>query len=151
MPDHLPDPDAAADPAQLAARLRVVVGRLHRQLRRSQVEQLTPSQLAVLVTVEGRGPLRLGELAAIEDVTPPTLSRLVASVEERGLLRRSTESGDRRVAVVELTAKGRRSLQRMRTERTLWLSQRVAGLSPEQRTALASALDALEELVSNVE
>jgi DNA-binding MarR family transcriptional regulator len=136
--------------AEVAARLRVAVGRLIRYLRHHAVEQLTVSQLSALATL-GNGPLRLGELAAAENISPSTLTRIVASLEERGLVARRQDADDRRVIWTELTATGTDLLERMRQERTLYLARRVATLDAPDRAALETALPVLEALASETE
>ena len=77
--------------AETAARLRVAIARLARQLRQHSPGGLTPSQWSALATVEQFGPLRIGDLAEREGVTAPTATRVVASLEEAGLLSRATD------------------------------------------------------------
>ena len=84
----------AADQVELATRMRLAIGRLHRRISRRAVGGLTPSQLSVLATVEQHGPLRLGRLAVREVITPPTVTRLVASLQERELVDRVTDPMD---------------------------------------------------------
>lgn len=136
--------------SEIAARLRVAVGRLIRYLRQHAVEQLTISQLSALATLS-HGPLRLGELAAAENISPSTLTRIVASLEERGLVARRQDDDDRRVTWTELTTKGTEVLEGMRRERTLYLARRVAALDARERAALETALPVLEALASDPE
>src|ERR1700759_945122 len=110
-----------ADEAELVTRLRVAVGRIARQLRQSHSGGLTVSQLSALFAIEQRGSVRLGDLATIEGVAPSTLSRIVSSVEEAGLVTRVPDPDDRRSAWISLSAEGRRVIADLRTERTLLL------------------------------
>ena len=110
--------------------MRLAVGRLHRRLSRRAVGGLTPSQLSVLVTVEQHGPLRLGELANREVITPPTVTRLVASLHERELVKRVTDPEDGRAALIEVADAGRALLDEIRRERTAFIAQRIARLDP---------------------
>src|SRR3984957_5465273 len=89
--------------AETAARLRIAVARLARQLRQHSPGGLTPSQWSALVSVEENASLRIGDLADREGVSAPTATRLVASLEEQGLLSRTTDPADRRTAYVALT------------------------------------------------
>ncbi len=132
--------------AVTAARLRVAIARLTRRLRQHAVENLTISQLSALATVSDSGELRLGDLAAAEGVSPSTLSRLIAGLEERGLVQRRPDEQDRRVAWMSLTPDGHALVARLRQERTLYLAQRVAALPPEERSRLDAALPVLEAL-----
>lgn len=129
-----------------AGRLRVVIVRLSRELRRHSIGGLTPTQLSALTTVERCGPVRLGELAASEGITPSTLTRLVSVLEERGYVDRRTDPGDARSSRVAVTARGQRLLARNRDETTAALAARLNELTPEQRMLLDQALPALEQL-----
>jgi DNA-binding MarR family transcriptional regulator len=135
------------DVAQVdAARLRLAIGRLSRRLRRHQLAGLTPGQVAALATVDSSGPLRLSELAAIEGIAPSTLTRLVAALEERGYVQRSTVAADARASELVITAGGRDVLHRIRQESTTALAGALAALQPGQLAALAAALPAIEQL-----
>jgi DNA-binding MarR family transcriptional regulator len=105
-------------------------------------------QTSVLVTLEEHEPLRLSELARREAVTPPTMSRVLAALDDAGLLVRTPDPQDARSALVELSAEGRSMIERLRTERTALLAQRLDRLSQEHREALAAAVPALEALVT---
>ena len=94
----------AARAAELAADLRLVVGRLARSLRQADDGGLTPSQLSALSSIDALGSVRLGDLAAAERVTSPTLTKIVANLEAAGLVQRSADPDDRRAARVSLTA-----------------------------------------------
>lgn len=133
---------------ELVVRLRVAIGRIARQLRQSQAGGLTVTQLSALVTLEQRGPLRLTDLAAVEGITPSTLSRIVAPLEERGYLVRTTDPADRRSSFVAVSDRAVDVLARLRVERTVLLSRRIASLDDSSRAALAAALPALERLTN---
>jgi DNA-binding MarR family transcriptional regulator len=128
------------------ARLRLAIGRLNRRMRLESSTDLTPLQTAVLVALEEHAPLRLTELARREAVTPPTMSRAIASLDEAGMLERRADPSDARSALIELSDPGRRAIERARTARTATLTSRLDRLSSEQRAALARALPALEAL-----
>src|SRR3984957_15205778 len=127
-------------------RLRVALARLARRLRRHEMLGLTPTQLAALATVEQAGPLRLGDLAAAEGIAPSTLTRLVAVLEELGYVRRDADPKDARASTLAITVEGHETMERLRAENSALLTQRVMLLTPQQRTALADALPALEAL-----
>lgn len=131
----------------LAARLRVAVTRLNRRLRQQSLAGLSPTQAQVLGTVNRLRRPTLGELAAAEQVQPPTMTRLVAAMESAGLLRRLADETDRRVFRVELTAEGRRTLERVRSLKDAYLSQRLAELGPGQRDQALELAALLERLV----
>lgn len=131
---------------ELAARLRMTLGRLNRRVRQHGPQTLSSSQASTLSSVEALGPVRLGDLAAHEGVTAPTQSRLVGSLEQQGLLRRMPDPEDRRATLLAITPQGRRQLEQLRGERSAFLVSQIATLTDEQRAALVAALDALEAL-----
>jgi DNA-binding MarR family transcriptional regulator len=135
-------------PAELAARLRVAVGRLQRQLRRRAVGDLTLSQISALVSLEQHGPLRAGDLAGRESVSAPTMTRILAVLEERGLVARTVDPADRRASSVLLTEVGGATLATLRRQRTAFLTERVGRLDPDGRRRLADAVEVLEQLVA---
>jgi DNA-binding MarR family transcriptional regulator len=137
--------EMSADP-ELAARLRVAVGRLHRRIRLDS-NDVPPLQLSTLVSIQDHGPLRLGELAAREAVSAPTMTRVLAALDERGLILRKPDPVDARSTRVELSPTGIRALAEVRSRRTALLDARLARLTAEQRAALEAALPALEAMV----
>jgi DNA-binding MarR family transcriptional regulator len=142
-------PTEGQDPgAELAARLRVAVGRLQRQLRRGAVGDLTLSQISALVSLEQHGPLRAGDLAIRESVSAPTMTRILAVLEERGLVAREVDPADRRASSVQLTPAGAEMLATLRRERTAFLADRLTQLDEKERLRLADAVDVLEQLVA---
>lgn len=132
--------------AEVAARLRLVVSRLARHLRQHAAGGLTPSQFSALTTIDYHGSLRLGELANLEAVAPPTITRVVGALVEAGLVERRGDPGDARSALVAVTDAGRRAMRAVRAERTALLARRLQRLSPEQREQLPIAVDLLEVL-----
>ena len=134
--------------AELAARLRVAVGRLQRQLRRRAVGDLTLSQVSALVSLEQHGPLRAGDLAARESVSAPTMTRILAVLEQRGLVAREVDPSDRRASSVALTPAGGDVLGTLRRERTAFLADRLSRLDDDERRRLADAVEVLEQLVA---
>jgi DNA-binding MarR family transcriptional regulator len=88
----------------------------------------------------------LGDLAVAERVQPPTLTRIASRLEEEGLVVRRTDTNDRRVTIVQLSRDGRRLLERTRTRRTAYLTQRLRGLEPEDLAILERAAPILERL-----
>lgn len=127
-------------------RLAEALSRFTREARRELALPLGASSLSALAAVGRQGPMRLGELARHEGVTPATLSRIVSVLEEDGYAARTTDADDRRSSWLEITPAGHDLLAAVRRDRAAVVAQRVARLSPEQRTALAGALDALESL-----
>ena len=132
-------------------RLRRTVLRLARQLNAASVgEGLTPTQASVLGIITRRGPLGLTELSEIEGLNPTMLSRVVGKLDSFGLIRRLRDPDDFRAARVEVTPEGRQAYQRIAAERAAILSERLAGLPPDQEAALVAALPALENLAEDL-
>jgi DNA-binding MarR family transcriptional regulator len=133
------------------ARLRIAIARLARRLRPTAAAGLlTPAEVDVLVAAERRGPVRLSDLAAFAGLNPTMLSRVIAKLEESGLIRRLPTETDRRVCRVEATATGHGLLEGVRSERTDILSRKLEELDPSQRRSLAAALPVLEELAERL-
>lgn len=139
-PDPAPEVPATED---LAPQLRVAVTRLFRRLRQQSVAGLSPAQLSALATVSRQGSPTLGELAVAEQVQPPTVTRLVAALEEQGLVARQADPADRRICRVTVTSEGRRALARTRSMRTSFLAAHLEQLPEAERRALAAALPVL--------
>lgn len=136
---------------EVPARLRAVIGKLSKRLSASsRGAGLTQTQLSALGVIARSGPIRMSELAEIENVNPTMLSRVVAHLDEAGLVRRRTDSEDRRAALVEVTAAGRRTHDRLRAERGRVLASGLASLSASDRERIVAALPALEMLVDAV-
>lgn len=138
---------------ETTARLRGVIGRLHRRLRPTAAGTaagLTPTRSSVLLAVARAGPVRLSELADSEGLNPTMLSRVISSLVADGLLARASDQGDRRAAWVKATAAGRRLAERMRRERTAALNLALDGLVQADRARIEKALPALEQLAEQL-
>ncbi len=133
----------------IASRLRVSATRLARQLRQESDAGLTPSQLSALTSVECHGPLTLGKLAEQERVAPPSVTKVVAMLEDAGLVERRLDDRDRRVAWVSITAAGATRLAQIRQRKNVALATRLERLDDESRRRLADALDALDALTAD--
>jgi DNA-binding MarR family transcriptional regulator len=143
-------PTRAGVPAPgLPARLRLVVTRLARRLRQQGDTAASPTQLSALATIERDGPITLGELAAVEGVQPPTITAAVGRLEERGLVQRNPDAADRRVARVEVTARGHRLLEQSRSRKTAYLERTLATLDTDERETLERAAIILERLLEH--
>lgn len=140
----------AAATRQLADELRPAVLKLGRRLRqeRDETVELTASQSSVLGVLLRRGRLSMGELAAEEKVRPPTVTRLVNTLEGRDLVRRTPSSSDGRQSLVELTDAGRALLEANRQRRTEWLADRLHELDPADRDALRAAVPVLARMAA---
>src|ERR1700679_1002289 len=106
---------ATASPVseELASRLRLSINLLHRLLRQESLAGLSPAQASALGAVNRLGNPTLGELAAVEQVQPPTMTRIVAGLQEAGMVTRVTDISDRRSARVRITPAGTKSLERI--------------------------------------
>jgi DNA-binding MarR family transcriptional regulator len=138
------DPDVGA----MAAHLRVGATRLARLLRRQGDTGLSPSQISALTSIERHGPTTLGQLADHERVAPPSITRVVEKLVERGLVVRVPDPVDRRVTRVFITPAGGTLLAEVRARKDLWLASRLAGLDDDQRARLGAALDVIDVLTS---
>jgi DNA-binding MarR family transcriptional regulator len=143
-------PATSAARVEDADRLYRALARLIRWSRRTSVSPVGPGTLAALGTICDCGPIRLGDLAQREGVTPATLSRIVAGLEDDGYIKRSVDPDDRRSTFVTATADGRRLVDDVRALRAAALLDRLSRLDDDQRTALICALGALEALVEDV-
>jgi DNA-binding MarR family transcriptional regulator len=138
---------ADADAGTVAAtRLADTLGRLLRMIRRSHVGTLGPASAAALATVVRSGPLRLGELAYVEGVTPAALSRVVSGLERDGLVVRAADPMDRRSVFVEATPAGRTAIQELLAGRAVVLARLISQLSPAEQEALTAGVGVLELL-----
>jgi len=142
----LVQPDEALS-EEVASRLRLSINRLHRLLRQESLAGLSPAQASALGAVNRLGSPTLGELAAIEQVQPPTMTRIVANLADAGMVTRITDVDDRRSARVRITPAGKRSLERIRTLKNAFLTRRLADLSPDERARAADLVSLLEHLV----
>ncbi len=139
--------DTDAD-VELATRLQVVVSRLMRTIRQHGAAGLTPSQMSALAAVRSHGPLRLSQLATLESVGAPAATRVVASLEDLGLIERRVDGADRRASLVDLTPTGTAMLVALGQKRTVGLSANLAQLSERERTLLEVALPVLEKIAT---
>jgi DNA-binding MarR family transcriptional regulator len=136
--------------ADLASALRISVMRLARRLRlEKSTEDLSMNQLAALGTLNRCGELTVGELAGIEKVKPPSMTRTVNSLAEAGLVTRSPHPTDGRQVMVDLTPAARQVLDEDRRRRDAWLAKRLAALSPEQRVLLREVVPLLEDVAGS--
>jgi DNA-binding MarR family transcriptional regulator len=139
---------AATTAPTLGSQLRLAVLRLSRRLRQEATGEITPSQLSALTAVVKRGELSLGELAAIERVAPPSMTRIAGRLEDSGLLERRVYASDRRVARVAATPAGEELVADVRSRRDAFLAARLRSFTAEERAILAKATPLLERLAS---
>jgi DNA-binding MarR family transcriptional regulator len=144
-------PQQTRSDAGLASALRISVSRLARRLRAERLAKglepgLSDTQLAALAALERHGAMAPGELADHEKVQPPSMTRVIAALEERGLVMRGPHATDRRQVVLTVTDPGRAVVQQSRKLREAWLAQRLRELTPQERAALRAAAPILEKL-----
>lgn len=131
--------------AALAGRLHSVAVRLLRAVRaEDRASGLSPARLSALSVLVFGGAQTPGELASAEQVTPPTMSRLVASLEEEGLVTRGPHPEDGRSVVIRATEEGRRVMEEGRDRRVARLAGLLARLGPGELEAVEATCDALE-------
>ena len=134
-------------------RLRAVIGRLSRRLRPTAAAVaagLTPTRSSVLLHVARAGRIRLSELSDAEGINPTMMSRVIADLTQEGLVTRAIDPSDRRAALVEATARGRKLAERIRRERTDHLNLALDGLDEHERSQIEAALPALERLAERL-
>jgi DNA-binding MarR family transcriptional regulator len=130
-------------------RLYLCLGRVNRALRREASEApVGHGALSALATLTRQGPMRLGELASAEGVSPPSMTRIITVLDEWGHVRRTADPADGRATIVEATASGRQVVMAGREARMNALRLRVDGLLPAEREVLRQALPVLEALAT---
>ena len=142
----------AADPTVLANRLRPVLLHLNRQLRR-EIHSLgvTGGQVSLLVQIKYRPGIGIRELAALERISVPGMSKFVSRLEEAGLVQRAAVEGDQRRVGLTLTAAGQKVLRSVKSRRTAWLAARLRDLDPEELEAIDAAIEPLAHLLAEDE
>jgi DNA-binding MarR family transcriptional regulator len=146
MRTQQPRPDA-----ELATSLRISVSRLARRMRAERIAQdlqpeLSDTQLAALAALERHATMTPGALAEHEKVQPPSITRVIAALEVRGLIVRMPHPSDRRQVVLAVTDQGRDVVAQVRRLREAWLARRLRELSADERAVLTQALPILEQL-----
>jgi DNA-binding MarR family transcriptional regulator len=132
---------------ELANRLRPVLLHLTRELRR-EIHSLgvTGGQVSLLVAIKYAPGIGVRELAAQERMSPAAVSKAVRKLESMGLVERS-ELADKRRVGLKVSEKGHQVLRSVRSRRTIWLAERLKGLSPSELRAVEAALEPLEKLL----
>jgi DNA-binding MarR family transcriptional regulator len=136
--------------ADEVTRLYLALGHLNRALRRGAggAAPVGHGALSVLSTLVRGGPARLGALAAAEGVSAPSMTRIVASLEHLGHVRRAPDPADGRATILDVTHSGRQVLLAGREGRLQELRRRVEGLPQQEQDALWRLLPVLEELAA---
>jgi DNA-binding MarR family transcriptional regulator len=129
-----------------AGRLAFAVGKLTRRLRVAR-GGLSHGLLSALVTVAKHGPIRLADLAQVELVSAPTVTRLVAELEAQSLVSRATDPADGRASLIEVTEAGLDAVQVARRANQRIIADLLAPLSAEDIAAIETALPAIERMI----
>ncbi|UGS34577.1 MarR family winged helix-turn-helix transcriptional regulator [Capillimicrobium parvum] len=130
-----------------AARLRLAIVRTSRRMRQEAGGGLSPSQAAALATVDRHGPLTPSELAAHERVQRPTVARLLARMEEDGLVTRAPDPSDGRSSLISISEDGRALLESVRSRKDAFLAQRMEALDADERATLERAATIIERML----
>ncbi len=145
---RLPRTDQAA---ALAVEIRAVFGKLKRKLRElGGVNDWTPSQVSVLLLLEKDGPAAVSSLARAEGMRPQSMSAIIASLLEAGLVSGAPDPNDGRQTLISLSRKCRKLLNDGRAARQDWLTTTIQKkLSAQDREKLAAAVDLLAQLIED--
>ena len=147
MTGIIEDPDWADT---LAAELRVSLMKAARRLRAQKSDaELSDAQYSVLAVIDRQGPSTPRTLATVERVQPPSMTKILAALSDRGLIHRATDPADGRQVIVDLTPLGRDSVRETRRRRNAWLAERLAELSEDERAVLASASQILRRIAAS--
>jgi DNA-binding MarR family transcriptional regulator len=132
---------------ELASSLRPALLRLTRLVRNQRVDiSVSLGHISAMATLKKNGPMSAGELAAFERVQPPSMTKTIAGLEERGFVRREIDPKDRRCTIVAITDAGLDLLDSERRQRDAWLSQRLSRLTADERALLRQVIPVLEKL-----
>jgi len=135
---------------QLAISLRESITRLNRRVRQARpVGDLTFSQLSALTSLQLAGAMTPRELADVERVQPPTMTKIVGKLEDLGLVARTPHPTDRRQVILAATEQGRTVYVQFETQRNEWLARQLAQLSPDERDTLERAAQILQQVARN--
>jgi len=143
---------ASLDTTAVANRLRPVLLKLNRELRR-EIHSLgvTGGQVSLLVQIKYRPGIGMRELAALERMSVPGMSKFIARLEQAGLVQRAAVAGDQRRVGLSLTPAGDKVLRSVKSKRTAWLAARLRQLDPEELEAVDAAIEPLMHLVEGSE
>jgi DNA-binding MarR family transcriptional regulator len=133
----------------LGADLLAVVARLNRLATQRIQMPLPAAQARLLATIEVHGEARIGDLAAVDHCSQPTMTTQVRRLEDAGLVSRTVDPGDARAVRIRITPDGRRTLNAVRADRAAAIEPQLAQLEPEDRRVLGDAIEVLRRLVDN--
>ena len=144
----MPASTPSVDVASLATRLRTDIWRLARRLRSEAHVDLTPTLQSALGTLDRHGPMTPGTFARREQIRKPTATRTIAALLDLGLVERTPDPLDGRVAWLQLSPDGRRLVQRMRRRYDAYLAERMKRLPGEDLAVLGRAAAILEAITA---
>lgn len=133
--------------AAVAGEIRLACMRISRRIRFESTHEVPPHQFSVLARLQ-EAPRTPGELAEIERVSAPSMTRTVAALVERGLVARTADPSDGRQVILSLTDEAKRVLKEIRRRRDQWMTVRVKALSPEDQEVLRKAAAILTRVAS---
>ena len=140
----------STSPDVLAEQLIALTDRLQRRLRPSyHVTQLTPARLSALSAVVSKGRCNVGQIAQAEQVTAPTITRILDGLEASGFITRTPSKRDRRIVEVQATRKGRNALEKAKASQVRGLADNLKHLTPANLTQISEALQALQDVTEN--
>ncbi len=140
---------ANVEAQQLGADLLAVVARLNRLATQRIQMPLPAAQARLLATIEAHGEARIGDLAAVDHCSQPTMTTQVRRLEDAGLVSRTVDPGDARAVRIRITAEGKRTLNAVRADRVAAIEPQLALLQPEDRRVLTDAVEVLRRLLDN--
>ena len=135
-----------------AAQLRLGIVRTARRLRQEAAAEatgLTPTSTSALATIERHGPLTPSELARLERVKRPTVTRTLGCLEREGLIEPPPDPADGRSALVGVNAAGRERLRRLRGRKNAYLAKRMRDLPADDVATLERAAEILEGMLES--
>lgn len=135
--------------SERAVQLRTAIVRMARRLRQEAAAEttgLTPTSVAALATIERHGPMTPSEIAEIERVKRPTITRTLRCLQREGLIDRAPDPADGRSALVSVNGAGRERLRRLRGRKNAYLARRMRDLSVEEVETLVRAAEILEQM-----
>ncbi len=130
-----------------AARLRLALTRTARRLRQQAGSELGPSATAALASVERLGPLTPSELAEVEGIQRPTATRIIARLQEQGVVARAPDPEDGRCSLISITTTGRALLRSLRKRKNAYLARRLRDLPEADVATLNRAAAILEQML----
>jgi DNA-binding MarR family transcriptional regulator len=135
-----------------AAQLRMGIVRTARRLRQeaaAEASGLTPTSTAALATIERHGPLTPSELAELERVKRPTVTRTLSCLEREGLIERTPDPADGRSMLISVNPAGRERLRRLRSRKNAYLARRMRDMPATDVEALERAAEILERMLED--